>query len=71
MPADPFAEFERHYPRLVSIDSHGFSRNRLNFFEREREEMRVLTAATEIGPNVWVRSRALFGRLARRKARLT
>ncbi|GAA5866831.1 hypothetical protein JCM3774_001815 [Rhodotorula dairenensis] len=51
---DPFSEFERHYPRLVSIDSHGFSRNRLNFFEREREEMRVLTAATEIGPNVWL-----------------
>ncbi|GAA5976901.1 hypothetical protein JCM10908_005669 [Rhodotorula pacifica] len=54
MIADPFTEFERHYPRLVSIDSHGFSRNRLNFFEREREEMRVLTAATEIGPNVWL-----------------
>lgn len=56
---DAFSVFEQHYPRLVSIDLHGFSRNRLNFFEREREEMRVLTAATEIGPNVWVSHTAL------------
>ncbi|BGP23389.1 tyrosine/serine/threonine protein phosphatase pps1 [Rhodotorula toruloides] len=52
--SDPFPIFERNHPSLVAIDSHGFSRNRLNFFEREREEMRVLTIASEIGPNVWL-----------------
>ncbi|BGP68978.1 tyrosine/serine/threonine protein phosphatase pps1 [Rhodotorula toruloides] len=52
--SDPFTVFERNHPALVAIDSHGFSRNRLNFFEREREEMRVLTVASEIGPNVWL-----------------
>ncbi|GAA5946181.1 hypothetical protein JCM10213_001632 [Rhodosporidiobolus nylandii] len=52
--SDPFSAFERDFPRLVSIDSHGFSRNRLNFFEREKEEMRVLTQASEIGENVWL-----------------
>lgn len=54
--ADPFSVFEREYPTLVAIDSHGFTRNKLDFFEREREEMRVLTQATEISPNVWVRT---------------
>jgi dual specificity MAP kinase phosphatase len=39
---------------MVAIDSDGFARNKLNFFEREREEMRVLTEATEISENVWV-----------------
>ena len=39
---------------MVAIDSHGFTRNKLDFFEREREEMRVLTQATEISTNVWV-----------------
>ncbi|GAA5969879.1 hypothetical protein JCM11641_008072 [Rhodosporidiobolus odoratus] len=52
--SDPFTTFERDFPHLVSIDSLGFSRNRLNFFEREKEEMRVLTAASEIGENVWL-----------------
>jgi dual specificity MAP kinase phosphatase len=51
---DPFSSFERNHPTLVAIDSHGFARNKLNFFEREREEMRVLTQASEISENVWV-----------------
>ncbi|GAA5900034.1 hypothetical protein JCM8208_005572 [Rhodotorula glutinis] len=52
--SDPFSAFERSFPKLVCIDSHGFPRNRLNFFDREREEMRVLTEKSEIGPNVWL-----------------
>ncbi|BGP38695.1 tyrosine/serine/threonine protein phosphatase pps1 [Rhodotorula kratochvilovae] len=52
--SDPFAVFERSFPKLVAVDSHGFSRNRLDFFNREREEMRVLTEKSEIGPNVWL-----------------
>lgn len=61
---DTFAVFERRFPTLVAIDSHGFTRNKLNFFEREREEMRVLTQASEISENVWV-SLTLLG--ARRR----
>lgn len=52
--ADPFSAFERSFPKLVAVDSHGFTRNCLNFFDREREEMRVLTEKSEIGPNVWL-----------------
>ncbi|GAA5973075.1 hypothetical protein JCM21900_004579 [Sporobolomyces salmonicolor] len=54
MVAEPFSVFERDHPALVAVDSHGFSRNRLDFFEREKEEMRVLTQASEIGENVWL-----------------
>ncbi|GAA6031732.1 hypothetical protein JCM8097_001957 [Rhodosporidiobolus ruineniae] len=52
--SDSFSTFERNFAHLVSIDSLGFSRNRINFFEREKEEMRVLTQASEIGGNVWL-----------------
>ncbi|GAA5842339.1 hypothetical protein JCM11251_003988 [Rhodosporidiobolus azoricus] len=52
--SDPFSAFERDFPHLVAIDAHGFSRNRINFFDREKEEMRVLTQASEIGENVWL-----------------
>ncbi|GAA5884779.1 hypothetical protein JCM6882_005390 [Rhodosporidiobolus microsporus] len=52
--SDPFSAFEREFPHLVAIDAHGFSRNRINFFDREKEEMRVLTQASEIGENVWL-----------------
>ena len=60
---DSFATFEKHFPQLVAIDSHGFQRNKLNFFEREREEMRVLTQASEIAENVWVSLRSSFSHL--------
>ncbi|KAK4047764.1 tyrosine/serine/threonine protein phosphatase pps1 [Microbotryomycetes sp. JL221] len=52
--SDAFATFEARYPTLVAVDSNGFIRNKLDFLEREREEMRVLTEATEIAPNVWL-----------------
>ncbi|GAA6002091.1 hypothetical protein JCM10207_003068 [Rhodosporidiobolus poonsookiae] len=52
--SDPFSVFERDFPHLIAIDSLGFSKTRNNFFDREREEMRVLTEASEIGENVWL-----------------
>lgn len=51
---DPFEVFERRYPDLVAVSSHGFSRHRVDFFEREREEMRILTQASPIGEGVWL-----------------
>lgn len=53
---DRFEEFERSHPHLVAVDGWGFRRNRIDFFEREREEMVALTKASEIATNVWVRS---------------
>ncbi|PWN48629.1 hypothetical protein IE53DRAFT_185287 [Violaceomyces palustris] len=51
---DPFDEFERNYPHLVSVDGSGYARNQIDFVEREREEMQRLTAASEIDENVWL-----------------
>ncbi|CAG8562648.1 496_t:CDS:2 [Paraglomus occultum] len=51
---EPFSYFEKEFPDLVSIDSQGFIRNKINFLEQEREEMRLLTAALEISTNVWL-----------------
>ena len=51
---DRFDVFERHFPSLVAVDSAGFPRNKVDFFEREREEMRILTQATEIADGVWL-----------------
>lgn len=53
-PIEPFSVFELEFPKLVAFDSNGYARNHLNFFDREKEEMRTLTEATEIGANVWV-----------------
>ncbi|GAA5948555.1 hypothetical protein JCM3765_004923 [Sporobolomyces pararoseus] len=52
--SQPFSVFENEYPKLVAFDAHGFARNHVNFFDREKEEMRTLTAASEIAPNVWL-----------------
>ncbi|KAI8149218.1 protein-tyrosine phosphatase-like protein [Fennellomyces sp. T-0311] len=51
---DPFTTIEERYPELVSYDSNGVCINTVSFWEREREEMRVMSGATEITPNVWV-----------------
>ncbi|KAJ1032515.1 hypothetical protein NDA16_000538 [Ustilago loliicola] len=51
---DSFSAFEQRFPSLVSLDSNGFERNRVDFVEREREEMERMTRATEIHDNVWV-----------------
>ncbi|CAG8620606.1 13292_t:CDS:2 [Dentiscutata erythropus] len=51
---EPFPLFEEEYPELVAIDSQGIIRNKIEFSEREREEMRTLTSASEISTNVWL-----------------
>ena len=53
-PTDAFSEFERRHPELIAIDSHGFEHQYPDFAAREREEMRVLSQATEICPNIWL-----------------
>ncbi|RIA98714.1 hypothetical protein C1645_749074 [Glomus cerebriforme] len=51
---DSFSFFEKEFPDLVAIDTQGIIRNKVNFLEQEREEMRLLTAASEISHNVWL-----------------
>ena len=51
---DSFDVFEHEHAHRVAVDSNGFVRNKLNFLDREREEMRVLTQASEIGDNVFL-----------------
>ncbi|CAG8448545.1 14285_t:CDS:2 [Cetraspora pellucida] len=51
---EPFSLFEEEYPELVAIDSQGIIRNKIDFSEQEREEMRILTSASEISTNVWL-----------------
>ena len=52
--ADRFDVFEQFYPELVAVDSLGYLRNKIDFFEREKEEMRVLTEASPIADGVWL-----------------
>lgn len=52
--ADRFEVFEQNHPDLVAVDSMGFVRNKIDFFGREKEEMRVLTEASPIGDGVWL-----------------
>lgn len=51
---DSFDVFERQYPHLVSVDGSGFSRQRVDFVDREREEMQRFTEASEIDENVFM-----------------
>lgn len=52
---DPFDAFERHYPSLVAAGSDGQVRSAVDFEEDERNLLQVLTRASEIAPNVFVR----------------
>lgn len=52
---EPFNVFEQKYPELVSYDSDGIRINTLSFWEKERAEMQLMSCATEITTNVWVR----------------
>ncbi|KAK4704479.1 hypothetical protein P7C70_g1734, partial [Phenoliferia sp. Uapishka_3] len=52
--SDSFKTFECDYPHLISTSSSGFLLNKLDFFARERDEMRVLTQSSEIGPGVFL-----------------
>lgn len=51
---DTFGEIEKKTPHLVAVDHAGYSRNRVDFVDREREEMQRLTAASPIDENVWL-----------------
>ncbi|MBW0520546.1 hypothetical protein O181_060261 [Austropuccinia psidii MF-1] len=52
--SEPFEVFEREFQSVVAVDGWGYRRNRIDFFEREREEMANLTKASEIAQNVWL-----------------
>ncbi|CAE6429245.1 unnamed protein product [Rhizoctonia solani] len=51
---DSFDVFERQYPHLVAVNTKGRDMNRIDFFAREKEEMRELTKASEIADGVWL-----------------
>ncbi|KAG0169928.1 tyrosine/serine/threonine protein phosphatase pps1 [Apophysomyces sp. BC1034] len=51
---DPFSLFEQQYPDLVFFDSNGIQTNSMSFWEREREEMRVMSSASEVTENIWM-----------------
>ncbi|KAL1918033.1 uncharacterized protein VTP21DRAFT_3299 [Calcarisporiella thermophila] len=51
---DPFSVIEEQFPSLVLLDSKGMPVNKFNFWEEEREEMRLLTTASEISPHIWL-----------------
>ncbi|KAG9103789.1 tyrosine/serine/threonine protein phosphatase pps1 [Ceratobasidium sp. 370] len=52
--SDPFEVFERDHPHLVAVNLKGRDVNRIDFFAREKEEMRELTKASEIADGVWL-----------------
>ncbi|KAF9950887.1 tyrosine/serine/threonine protein phosphatase pps1 [Mortierella alpina] len=52
---DTFAAFEAKYPEMVSISGTGkVGRNKVDFWEQEREQMSLLTRASEIAPGIWL-----------------
>ncbi|KAI8388715.1 protein-tyrosine phosphatase-like protein [Radiomyces spectabilis] len=51
---DGFDTFERQFPSLVQYSSDGLPIHCLNFLAQEREEMRIMTAATEVTPHIWL-----------------
>ncbi|KAG0197024.1 tyrosine/serine/threonine protein phosphatase pps1 [Mortierella sp. GBA30] len=52
---DTLASFETRYPEMVSITNTGsVGRNKVDFWEQEREQMSLLTRASEIAPGVWL-----------------
>jgi dual specificity MAP kinase phosphatase len=54
---DSFAAFEARHPALVAVTSGGTaSRSKVDFWEQEREQMALLTRASEIAPGIWVSS---------------
>lgn len=52
---DSFAAFEAKYPDLVAISNGGRnSKNKVDFWEQEREQMSLLTRGSEIAPGIWL-----------------
>ncbi|KAH8916169.1 hypothetical protein BT69DRAFT_805382 [Atractiella rhizophila] len=52
--SDPVEVFERDFPEMICIGSNGTIQNKIDFYDREREEMRNLTSRSEIAKNVWL-----------------
>ncbi|TKY85128.1 hypothetical protein EX895_006208 [Sporisorium graminicola] len=63
---EPFKVFEDHFPSMVAVDSTGSDRNRIDFVERESDEMQRMARASEIHDNVWLGSMFDRPNLARR-----
>ncbi|SJX61071.1 related to protein tyrosine phosphatase PPS1 [Sporisorium reilianum f. sp. reilianum] len=53
---EPFKVFEERFPSMVAVDSKGSERNRIDFVERESDEMQRMARASEIHDNVWLGS---------------
>ncbi|KAF9427613.1 tyrosine/serine/threonine protein phosphatase pps1, partial [Podila epigama] len=52
--ADPFSVLEERYPELVAVSGAGRpSKYKIDFWEQEREQMSLLTRASEIAPGIW------------------
>ncbi|KAG0282236.1 tyrosine/serine/threonine protein phosphatase pps1 [Linnemannia gamsii] len=52
---DSFAAFEAKYPELVATTNGGHSsKNKVDFWEQEREQMSLLTRGSEIAPGIWL-----------------
>jgi hypothetical protein len=65
---DTFAAFEAKYPELVAVSSMGkASKYKVDFWEQEREQMALLTRASEIAPGVWVSQQWQFEAPAQRE----
>ncbi|KAG0359745.1 tyrosine/serine/threonine protein phosphatase pps1 [Podila minutissima] len=56
---DSFATLEDRYPELVAVSGSGrASKYKVDFWEQEREQMSLLTRASEIAPGVWLGNNA-------------
>lgn len=51
---EDFSVFENDFPNLVMFDAVGVPKNTLNFWDLENIEMRKMSEASEVTPNVWM-----------------
>ncbi|KAI1316776.1 tyrosine/serine/threonine protein phosphatase pps1 [Mortierella claussenii] len=52
---DTFSTLEMKYPDMIAVTSSGkASKHRVDFWEQERQQMALLTRASEIAPGVWL-----------------
>ncbi|GJJ71361.1 hypothetical protein EMPS_03711 [Entomortierella parvispora] len=57
--SESFQSFESKFPELVAVSSSGqATKNRVDFWDQEREQMSLLTRASEIAPGVWLGNNA-------------
>ncbi|KAG0041230.1 tyrosine/serine/threonine protein phosphatase pps1, partial [Gryganskiella cystojenkinii] len=51
---DTFETIEAKYPELIAVSNAGqATKNRVDFWDQEREQMSLLTRASEIAPGIW------------------